>query len=206
MQDEIVSKANFVKVQIENDFKNLNVLDLEYFFDKFTKDRRTISFLEYYNRTVLDKEKINFGTFSYQWALHLPVAFYTKFDKKYDLIVDEIKNKKNIKDFYLRFCIDELGKKRGSFCSKLFHTVLSFEFPPVDNPIKNKFHLRKEDFIYSVLIIKEGYGLFIKENRDKIISIRKLLSKPKFAYLRINELSDIRILDMYYWFKENREK
>ena len=45
----------------------------------------------------------------------------------------------------------------------------------------------------------------IKENQDKINLIKKLLSKPEFAYLRINELSDIRILDMYYWFKENRE-
>jgi len=47
--------------------------------------------------------------------------------------------------------------------------------------------------------------MFIAENPDKITLIRELLSKPKFAYLRINKLSDIRILDMYYWFKENRE-
>ena len=36
--------------------------------------------------------------------------------------------------------------------------------------------------------------------------LRNILSKNKFSYLRIKELSDIRILDMHYWFKENREK
>ena len=110
---------------------------------------------------------------------------------------------KNIRKFFEKYCCTV--RKEASFCSKLFHTILPDEFPPVDNPIKNKFHLQKEEFIKSVLIIKLGYKLFIAENPDKIKLIRKLLSKPKFAYLRINELSDIRILDMYYWFKENRE-
>jgi hypothetical protein len=36
--------------------------------------------------------------------------------------------------------------------------------------------------------------------------IRKILSEDKFSFLRINELSDIRILDMYFWFKLNRDK
>ena len=40
----------------------------------------------------------------------------------------------------------------------------------------------------------------------RMLTIKKLLSKQKYAYLRINELSDIRILDMYYWFKESREQ
>ena len=98
-----------------------------------------------------------------------------------------------------------MKKSPSSFCSKLFHTVLPNEFPPVDNPIKNRFNLQNEDFIDSVLIIKKGYELFLEDNQDKIHLIKGVLSKPKFAELRVNELSDIRILDMYYWFKENRE-
>ena len=76
----------------------------------------------------------------------------------------------------------------------------------MDNPIRKRFNLQNEDFITSVLIIKRGYELFIKENSELITVIRKILSKDKFSYLRINELSDVRILDMYYWFKENRER
>jgi len=119
-------------------------------------------------------------------------------------MISEIRGKENITDFYNRFCIDNLGKKRGSFCSKLFHTILPSKFSPVDNQIRKRFNLQNEDFITSILIIKRGYELFIKENTKLINLIRKTLSKSKFSYLRIKELSDIRILDMYYWFKLNR--
>lgn len=216
MEQEFESKANFVKIQIEEDFNALNELELEKFFEKFKDDQRTLSFLEYYNRSVLDKEKIDFGEFNSAraWATHCSKEFYSFFDNNYNLIIKEVKTKRDISNFFDKYCYQkdiqlrngkEIKKSPSSFCSKLFHTVLPDEFPPVDNPIKKKFHLQKEEFIKSVLIIKRGYKLFAEENPDKINQIRKLLSKPKFTYLRINELSDIRILDMYYWFKENRD-
>ena len=165
-----------------------------------------MSFIKYYNETVLDKKKIKFGEFSYQWALHLPKEFYTFFDENYDFIIDEIKNKKDIGNFHNSFCIYKHEKRMGSFCSKLFHTILPSEFPPVDNQIRKEFNLQKEDFITGILILKKGYHLFIKENSELINLIKKALYKNKFDYLRINELSDVRILDMYYWFKLNRDK
>jgi len=209
MNQYILSKAILVKEKIEEDFRKE---DFEKFFDKFQHDKRTLSFIKYYNKTVLDKERIKFSEFSYQWALHLSKKFYTSFDINYDSMISEIKNKKDIEDFCERFCIDNLGKRRkirGSFCSKLFHTILPSEFPPVDNQIRKRFNLQnlqKEDYVESIIIIKRGYELFIKENPKLINLIRKILSKNRFSYLRINELSDMRILDMYYWFKENREK
>lgn len=206
MEHDYKSKTSLIKRKIEEDFEKLNEQEFETFFDKFQNDKRTLSFIEYYNKTVLDKSKVKFSEFSYQWALHLTKKFYVYFDKNYDFLIDEIKNKKNIIDFHNRFCIDNLGKRRGSFCSKLFHTILPSEFPPVDNPIRKRFNLQNEDFITSVLIIKEGYESFIKNNPELIKLIRKVLSKDKFSYLRVDELSDIRILDMYYWFLENRDK
>lgn len=203
-QEELESKVNFVKKEIEEDFKALNEQELEGFFEKFKEDKRTLSFLEYYNRSVLDKEKIDFGEFKRQWAIQgMTKEVFNFFNDNFDKLKEEIKKEKDIKKFFEKYCCTV--RKEASFCSKLFHSILPDEFPPVDNPIKKKFHLQKEDFIKSVLIIKRGYELFVKENQDKILLIRKLLSKPKFAYLRINELSDIRILDMYYWFKENRD-
>ena len=203
--EEFESKVNDVKSQIEKDFKDLNENELEAFFEKFKSDRRTISFLEYYNRTVLNKEKIDFGEFKRQWAIQgMTREVFNYFNENFDKLKKEIQKEKNIQKFFKEHCCTV--RNEASFCSKVFHTILPEEFPPVDNPIKNKrFHL-KDDLIQSVLIIKRGYQLFIKENQDKMRLIRKVLSKPKFAYLRINELSDIRILDMYYWFKENREK
>lgn len=204
MNNEFESKANFVKIQIEKDFNALDESELEEFFRKFKDDKRTLSFLEYYNKTVLDKEKIDFGEFKRQWAIQgMAKEVFNFFSDNFERLKEEIEKERDIKKFFEKHCCTV--RKEASFCSKLFHTILPDEFPPVDNPIKRKFHLQREEFIKSVLIIKRGYQLFIKENQDKINLIRKLLSKPKFAYLRINELSDIRILDMYYWFKENRE-
>ncbi len=62
-------KANSVKSIIERDFNALDTSDLEEFLEKFMRDRRTISFIEYYNRTVLDKQRIDFGEFKHQWAI-----------------------------------------------------------------------------------------------------------------------------------------
>lgn len=210
-------KINEVKQRIEKDFSELDEQELEKFFDRFGKDERTKQFIEYYNKTVLNKEKIKFSEFNspQAWATRCSAKFYSFFDKNYALIIKEIKTNKDITTFFKKYCFEQdtcikngkqVKKSPRTFCSKLFHTILPDEFPPVDNPIKEELGLQKEEFIKSVLIIKKGYELFIKENQDKILLIRKLLSKQKFAYLRINELSDIRILDMYYWFKLNREQ
>jgi hypothetical protein len=205
MKQEFESKVDFVKIQIKKDFDTLNEFELEESFEKFTEDRRTLSFIEYYNRTVLDKEKINFGEFKRQWAIQgMTRQVFNFFEENFDRLRKEILIEKNINKFFENYCCTV--RREASFCSKLFHTILPDEFPPLDNPIKKKFKLQNEEFLLSVLIIKLGYKKFFEENHDKIDLIRSVLSKPKFAFLRVSELSDIRILDMYYWFKENREK
>jgi len=205
MEQHLESKPILVKKKIEEDFKKFNERELERFFDKFQNDERTILFIKYYNKTALDKERIKFGEFKHQWAIQgMTKDVYNYFDRNYDELKKEIIREKNIRAFFEKYCVKK--RREGSFCSKLFHTILPSEFPPVDNPIRKRFNLQNEEFITSVLIIKNGYELFIKENSKLINLIRKVLSKSKFAYLRIDELSDIRILDMYYWFKENRDK
>lgn len=197
-------EAIVVKETIENDFKDSNEQELEGFFDKFKNDNRTISFIEYYNRTVLDREKIKFGEFKHQWAIQgMTKEIYAYFDLNYDRLKMEIASDKNIRLFFERHCTKK--RREGSFCSKLFHTILPDEFPPVDNPIRKHFGLQNSDFITAVLTIKKGYELFAKENDRLVDLIRKVLSKDKFSYLRVNELSDIRILDLYYWFKISRK-
>jgi hypothetical protein len=204
IDQEVEIKASFVKDQIKKDFFTLYESDFEGFFEKFKDDKRTLSFLKFYNKTVLDKEKIDFGEFKRQWAIQgMTRKVYNSFNENYFKIKEEIQKERDIRKFFENNCCSV--RREASFCSKLFHTVLPDEFPPVDNPIRRKFHLQNEEFIKCVLIIKLAYKLFIIENPDKLKLIRQLLSKPRFAYLRVKELSDIRILDMYYWFKESRE-
>ncbi len=204
-------EAQKVTKKIEEDFKELNEQEIEKFFDNFRNDTGTKSFIKFYNRTVLDKERIDFGEFKRQWAIQgMTQEVYNHFDENFDRLKKEIIREKNIKPFFQKYCSREsvfqehCNRKRNevSFCSKLFHTFLPDEFPPLDSGIRDHFELKNE--INSILILKNGYELFKKENPETINSIRTILSKDKFSYLRINELSDIRILDMYYWFKNRK--
>lgn len=193
-----------VKEKVEEDFNNMDEQKLIEFFNESKRDNRIVSFIRYYNKTVLDKNKIKFSEFKHQWAIQgMTREVYTYFDENYDELRKEIINDKNIENFFERHCTKV--RREGAFCSKLFHTFLPKEFPPVDNPIRKHFELQNEDFITGVLTIKKGYELFIKENSRLIKLIRKVLSRREFSFLRIDELSDIRILDMYYWFKISRK-
>jgi hypothetical protein len=155
MEYDTESKAILVKKQIEKDFNQTNLQELEIFFDKFLKDNRTLSFIEYYNKTVLDKERIKFSQFKRQWAIQgMTKEIYTYFDENHDQLKGEIITKKDISSFFENYCTRD--RREGSFCSKLFHTFFPSEFPPVDNPIRRRFNLKNEDFITSVLIIKKA--------------------------------------------------
>jgi hypothetical protein len=199
------SPFEWINKTLSEEFKFHSPSYHESLFSSFKLDQRTQSFIAYYNRTVLDKERIRFGEFKHQWAIQgmsSPVIKY--FDDNYDALRDEILEERNIKKFYLRHCISV--RKEASFCSKLFHTHLPNDFPPLDNPIRNRFNLGKDEFINSVLIVKEAYKQFIEDNWVYIKMVRSILAEPRYSYLRASELSDIRIIDMYLWFKENRQK
>ena len=201
-----IEKILSVKKQIEKDFSKLNPKKIELFFEEFSKDKRNRSFIDYYNKTVLNQEKIDFGEFKSQWGIQgMKKTVYSFFDKNFDRrLKKEITNEKDIQKFFEDYCCKE--RKEYTFCTKLFHTVLPREFPPVDNAIREKFGLQEEEFMKSVLVIKKAYELFINHNQKKIEPIRIVLSQSKFDYLKPERLSDLRILDMYYWFNENHKQ
>jgi hypothetical protein len=199
------SRVILIAEKIQRDINQFDERGIDLFFEQFSHDRRTLSFLKFYNKTVLDEERISFGEFKRQWAIQgMSKGVYRYFDENYDKLSKEIIDKKDIKSFFEKYCTKE--RKEAAFCSKIFHTFLPKEFPPIDNPIKSEFSLKREDPIESILAIKKGYDLFIERNPEKMKLIRQVLSKPKFSFLRVSELSDIRIIDMFYWFKLSRSK
>lgn len=208
MDQEFEFKANYIKEQIKKDFKALNETELVKLFEEFLKIEGNLSFIEFYNQTVLNKQKINFGTFKKQWAIQgMTKDVFNFFSNNFDKCLNlkkEIENERNIKNFYKSYCCKV--RKEVVFCSKLFHTILPDEFPPVDNFIIGDCFQLQKGTIDSVLIIQRGYLLFIKEHKDQIGLIRELLSTPTFSALRIKELSDIRILDMYYWYQGKKKE
>jgi hypothetical protein len=206
MDDTFSLKALSVKEQIDHDLNGLSESDLYNFFSNAYAGRREISFVEYYNKTVLDKEPIKFASFKHQWAIQgMTQKVYSFFDENFNDLKKEIEEQKDIYSFFEKYCCRD--RREGAFCAKLFHTVLPYQFPPVDNPIRKRFGLQNEPFIDSVMTIKKGYELFILANLEVIGLIRNVLSsKSEFSFLRVNELSDLRLLDLYYWAKESRRK
>jgi len=198
-------KAKIVNEFIRDDFQNFSDEYLEKLFDEFREDKRTITFINYYNDIVLDNKKINFGTFKAKWAIQgMEKKVYSYFDDNFIELKHEIIGKKDIYSFYEKYCCKR--RREAIFCCKLFHVILPGEFPPIDNNIIKYFKLNNESKIVSYQIIKHGYELYLKSNQNKMIEIKKILSKNKYSYLRINELSDYRIIDMIYWFVLNRRK
>lgn len=200
----INSKAIEVSKIIEKDFSSITAEEICDFFSKSLTDSRAMSFIKYYNKTVLDKNDIDFGEFKHQWAIQgMRKHIYQEFNEYFGERKQEIVNEKDIRNFYNKYCRKE--RNEAAFCCKLFHTILPDEFPPLDNPIKNHFKLQRIDFMESLLIVKRAYELFINKNPDKIKIIREILDNPKFKIFRVREISNLRLLDMYYWLMISRK-
>ncbi|MBU0472462.1 MAG: hypothetical protein KKF65_07575 [Nanoarchaeota archaeon] len=205
--------SNLVCLIIEKQFKEFDESKLNELFRGYLSDKRSVTFTNYYHETVLDKQKINFGTFSYQWALHLRKKHIEYLDENYELIRKKILEEKDIYSFFRQYGIDQDGRQNKSFCCKLFHTFLPKEFIPLDNPIMKNFktEIKKKNKITEMHflewedVIRHEYIQFSSKNKSKINLIIKLLLKKEFSFFRVNELSDIRLLDLIYWYNLNRK-
>jgi len=204
-----LKKAEIIEKKIKMDFQSINIIEK---IDKFEKDNRTRTFIDYYNSIVLDRKKIQFGTFIKQWAIRgMTKECYTYFDENFNKLKKEIIEKKDICSFYIQYCCKNCEYNKNClrnefiFCCKLFHVILPNDFPPIDNAIMKYFGLNNNDKMNSYKIIKYAYELFINNNKEQIKKIKEGLSNKKYDYIRINELSNYRILDMVYWFLLNRE-
>ena len=200
----IDEKATIVSQTIEKDFQSLIDNNFENILGKFINDKRVKCFIEYYNKIVLDHDKINFGTFKAKWAIQgMTKEVYNDFNK---FFYDERKNiiikEKDIDSFYIKCCCKK--RKELIFCCKLFHVILPDLFPPIDNQIIKHFGLSNKNKIDSYKIIKRGYDLFLEKNEEKLNQIKLALTKEEYRYIRINELTNYRIIDMIYWVNLNR--
>lgn len=97
-------------------------------------------------------------------------------------------------------------KDLGSFFAKLVHTFRPNDYCALDNPIKNYFGLKKESFFISFSLVSCSYKQWSKENGKLINEIRSRFKqgdlKGKFQH---NRLSDLKLLDLIFWSKANRQ-
>jgi len=97
-------------------------------------------------------------------------------------------------------------KDLGSFFAKLVHTFRPDEYCALDNPIKNYFGLKKESFFISFFIISVEYKHWATDNKKLLKIIReKFKQADKKGILQHDKLTDLKLLDLIFWSKANRQ-
>lgn len=97
-------------------------------------------------------------------------------------------------------------KDLGSFFAKLVHTFRPDEYCALDNPIKNYFGLKKESFFISFIIISVEYKHWATDNKKLLKIIRKKFKQAdKKGILQHDKLTDLKLLDLIFWSKANRQ-
>lgn len=97
-------------------------------------------------------------------------------------------------------------KDLGSFFAKLVHTFRPDEYCALDNPIKNYFGLKKESFFISFIIISYEYKHWATDNKKLLKIIRdKFKQADRKGILQHDKLTDLKLLDLIFWSKANRQ-
>lgn len=182
-------------------------------------DKVSAGFQDYYFLT-LDNEKLYYSS----------ADFFRQFKKRYSLqgidnnYLDKLEGLKkeilkNIRadklaqlyfDTFSKAVIkhgnDFKEKDLGSFFAKLVHTFRPDEYCALDNPIKNYFGLKKESFFISFFIISVEYKHWATNNKKLINIIReKFKQADKKGVLQHDKLTDLKLLDLIFWSKANRQ-
>jgi hypothetical protein len=98
------------------------------------------------------------------------------------------------------------SKRLNSFFTKLAHTINPSRFSALDNPIRLLFGLKHESFFVSYIIINGAYIKWIKNNKLLLNELRtKIKNLDTDDFLKIDSLTDLKLLDMIFWFKANKE-
>jgi hypothetical protein len=182
-------------------------------------DKVSAGFHDYYFLT-LDNEKLYYSS----------TDFFRQFKKRYSLqgidnnYLDKLEGLK--KEILKNIRADKLAqlyfdtfnkavikhgkdfkeKDLGSFFAKLVHTFRPDEYCALDNPIKNYFGLKKESFFISLFIISVEYKHWATDNKKLLKIIRvKFKQADKKGILQHDKLTDLKLLDLIFWSKANRQ-
>jgi len=168
----------------------------------------------FYNTITLDKdrsEKNFFQTFKSKYSLQFISNKYLSYLARNKGDIENLIETGKHVDLFEKYFANALAtkdtrKELASFYSKLLHTYCPEDYPALDNPIKKYLGLKKEGFVVSIGIIRNAYARYSSEKSSKISEIRDILKQKASEALRVDELSDQKILDMVFWTIANSEK
>ena len=200
---------------------NRNTLDEianNIFRDNFIAVPRLVRGHEYYlevtKQITLIKRQHNFmHTFKRRYGLqYIDRTCLDTLERKKNYIITNIVTNpfKIYNDFFARACIIENGvekhKRLTSFFTKLAHTISPSKFSALDNPIRHYFEINNESFIVSYGLLNETYSKWLKTNHNLLLRLRRKISAhDQNNILELDSLENLKLLDMIFWFKANRE-
>lgn len=182
-------------------------------------DKVSASFQNYYFRT-LNNEKVfaDSTDFFRQFKKHYSLQgidnnFLDKLEKLKKEILKNIRADKLAQLYFDTFNKAEIKhgngikeKDLGSFFAKLVHTFQPDEYCALDNPIKNYFGLKKESFFIAFFIISVEYKHWATDNKHLIKQLRdKFKQADKKGIIKHDQLTDLKLLDLIFWSKANRQ-
>jgi len=77
------------------------------------------------------------------------------------------------------------------------------EFCALDNPIKNHFGLGGESFYIAFIIVSNAYREWVSENSNLMQQIRLELERNKAGQPFSTKMTDIKLLDLIFWYQVN---
>jgi hypothetical protein len=211
--DKLLSK---VLEKLNKDFESLSSLD--HIFDKLlidTKETRAVlKFQEYYFQEKAISSKDFFKKFKTQYSLQgIDNHYLGRLQGDCNKLLSLIEEDKIIELYFEYFKEAEIGKEEegekrkkdlGSFFTKLVHTFRPNDYCALDNPIKNHFKLSHESFVVAFLIISKAYKIWAQANPRKMEELKLALSKAlNQKGIKHEEITDMKVLDLFFWSKEN---
>jgi len=209
-----------IKKKISEQINICNINDLAKDVVKRHSAPRASDFHLYYQRILSNEEHMLttpkfFHEFKRQYGLQgVDNEFLELLDQDKKEILEMI-HAKNLTclywDYFAKAKIKYRDEKRernlGSFFTKLIHTFLPNEFSPIDNPVRDYFGLKRESFYIAFISISRAYREWTAENIGVMQELRTALSRyDEKNILRINKVSDIKILDLVFWYKADQMK
>jgi len=178
----------------------------------------SVDFQDYYLRTISNTEYFLsannfFRVFKKRYALQAIDNNYLDWlEQEKQSIIQLIDNNQLTKLYFNYFARAQIlhnneivVRDLGSFFTKFVHTFKPNDFCPLDNPIKKYFGLSRESFYIAFLIVSRAYREWTTDNKRLIEQIRQRLKQlDKTARLESDRMTDLKLLDLIFWYEANR--
>lgn len=176
------------------------------------------NYLDYYLQTVSNTqhflaESNFFRVFKKQYSLQaIDNSFLDWLEKQKPAIIQLINNNQLATLYFnhfakarIRYKNEEVVKDLGSFFTKLVHTFKPNDFCALDNPIKKYFGLHRESFFIAFWVVSRAYKEWVNDHKGLIEQIKQNLKQlDNTGKLQGNQITDLKLLDLIFWYEANR--